>query len=558
MIITLIAISCVLQVNDSTSTTLLERTGWAAQRHAQLNERVKQQGGSADVVFVGDSITQGWEGAGAQVWEEQIAPLHAINLGIGGDRTEHVLWRFDNGNLEGLSPQVAVVMIGTNNFGQANSDSEDEVLDGIVAVVDVLQARLPCTHVLLLDIFPRGETFNNRRGSILQVNQALQGLYEHDERVTFLEIGHRFVEDDGSIDPKIMPDYLHLSEEGYRRWANSIMPAINAIQHGGSGMPKKQLQQKPNQKPDLSRGGPWDFDVLVYQVDVRGQSSQLGTFERAGVPSIASMEDGRLIAAHQWFPEDNVEAFDTIAVRFSSDDGKSWTKPTSMVFDGLDPEARYPFDPTLVVLEDGRVRLYFTYMVGSRIFEEATPGISSAISDDGIHFVKEEGMRFAMKGEPVIDCSVCKIGTLWHLISPKHDNTTPRAYHATSADGLHFEEQNQLSLDKSFKWLGCMVNQGRTCTFYGTQQHGAGSRQGGIPVATTTNGSKWKRASSLRIPGADPGVVVLEDGSMVVVTTGPPRQGTTSHQRMLDGKREGPGQQEPPKRGERRTRPQRR
>jgi len=282
MIITSIAISCVLQVNDSTSTTLLERTGWAAQRHTQLNERVKQQGGSADVVFVGDSITQGWEGAGAQVWEEQIAPLHAINLGISGDRTEHVLWRFDNGNLEGLSPQVAVVMIGTNNFGQANSDSEDEVLDGIVAVVDVLQARLPCTHVLLLDIFPRGETFNNRRGSILQVNQALQGLYEHDERVTFLEIGHRFVEDDGSIDPKIMPDYLHLSEEGYRRWANSIMPAINAIQHGGSGMPKKQLQQKPNQKPDLSRGGPWDFDVLVYQVDVRGQSSQLGTFERAG------------------------------------------------------------------------------------------------------------------------------------------------------------------------------------------------------------------------------------------------------------------------------------
>ena len=188
MIMTTIAISCVLQVHDSTSTTLLERTDWAAQRHTQLNERVKQQGARARLVFVGDSITQGWEGAGAKVWQEQFSPLHAINLGISGDRTEHVLWRFDNGNLEGLSPEVAVVMIGTNNFGQENSDSEDEVLDGIVAVVDALQSKLPDTRVLLLDIFPRGEGFNAMRGSLLQVNQALKSRYDLEERVTFLEI----------------------------------------------------------------------------------------------------------------------------------------------------------------------------------------------------------------------------------------------------------------------------------------------------------------------------------------------------------------------------------
>ena len=195
---------------------------WWVARTAQLQKVVDEVGSNADVIFVGDSITQGWEGNGAEIWKEHLAPLNAINLGIGGDRTEHVLWRLENGHLQGLSPKVAVVMIGTNNFGHDTPDTPAEVLEGIVAVVEKLKSSLKDVDVLLLDIFPRGRSFNQMRGSILQVNQALKTAYAKDGRVTFFPIGDLFIEDDGSIHQAIMPDYLHLSEKGYQIWFDAM------------------------------------------------------------------------------------------------------------------------------------------------------------------------------------------------------------------------------------------------------------------------------------------------------------------------------------------------
>ena len=214
-------------IYSASSTTPVPRDlDWWVQRTAQLQETVDSYGNDANVIFVGDSITQGWEGNGSKVWEEYFSPLKSINLGIGGDRTEHVLWRLSNGHLEGLSPDVAVVMIGTNNFGQSDPDSAPEVLEGVVSVVEKLKHELPNVHVLLLDIFPRGQSFNSMRGSILQVNQALQAKYALDDRVTFTSIGHHFIESDGSIDHSIMPDFLHLSERGYALWAKAIIQSV--------------------------------------------------------------------------------------------------------------------------------------------------------------------------------------------------------------------------------------------------------------------------------------------------------------------------------------------
>jgi lysophospholipase L1-like esterase len=178
------------------------------------------------VLFIGDSITQGWENAGSLVWQEKIAPLGALNFGISGDRTEHVLWRLENSNFEGVSPDFSVVMIGTNNFGQSPPDSELEVLDGIIAVVVKLGELFPDTTIILLDIFPRGESFNQMRGSILQVNQILKTKYAEDEQVHFLQIGHLFTTSKGEISQLIMPDYLHLSEAGYQIWADAILPHL--------------------------------------------------------------------------------------------------------------------------------------------------------------------------------------------------------------------------------------------------------------------------------------------------------------------------------------------
>ena len=137
--------------------------GWM-RRHESFNERVKQ--GNVDLIFVGDSITQGWEGAGKEVWARYYGHRNAVNLGIGGDRTQHVLWRLDHGNVDGIQPKAAVIMIGTNNSG-ANRNSASEMVDGVTAVVKKLREKLPQTRLLLLDIFPRGEQFNDQRGKIL-------------------------------------------------------------------------------------------------------------------------------------------------------------------------------------------------------------------------------------------------------------------------------------------------------------------------------------------------------------------------------------------------------
>ena len=198
------------------------RSGGWMNRHESFNQRVAK--GNVDLIFIGDSITHGWEGKGKAVWEKYYTKRNAVNLGIGGDRTEHVLWRLDNGNIKNISPKVAVVMIGTNNSGNGRNSAE-EMIDGVTAVIEKLRAKLPKTEILLLDIFPRGQRINAQRGKILQVNQVLSRL-DSRPNVTFLRIGQNFVSPDGSIAKDIMPDFLHLTPNGYEIWAKSIEPTL--------------------------------------------------------------------------------------------------------------------------------------------------------------------------------------------------------------------------------------------------------------------------------------------------------------------------------------------
>ncbi len=200
------------------------RTDGAATRQEEVLNRVRQAKGPVPVVFVGDSITQGWEGAGAAAWKASMEPLGALNIGVGGDRTEHVLWRLREAPLTPLSPKAVVVMIGTNNAGHGTS-TPGEILAGVRAVVSTILAQCPSTTVILLDIFPRGEQFNDMRGRIAQVNQALsrtEAFGPDASRVAWLPIGASFLELDGSISKQVMPDSLHLSAEGYERWAAAL------------------------------------------------------------------------------------------------------------------------------------------------------------------------------------------------------------------------------------------------------------------------------------------------------------------------------------------------
>jgi len=200
--------------------------GWK-DRHELINKRVEEAGEKAQVIFIGDSITQGWEGEGKEVWSKHFARYNAVNLGISGDRTQHVLWRLDNGNLKGLKPKAAVVMIGTNN-SNGEDNTAGQIADGVTAIVRKLRDKLADTKILLVPIFPRGENFNNQRGKILQVNQVVQKLAD-ERNILWVDFGQKFVTPEGRIPRELMPDYLHLSPRAYEIWAESINPLLGKI-----------------------------------------------------------------------------------------------------------------------------------------------------------------------------------------------------------------------------------------------------------------------------------------------------------------------------------------
>jgi beta-glucosidase len=209
---------------QNSAVTPVPREGNWLKRHESFNERVKQ--GNVDLVFIGDSITQGWEGAGKDVWKRQYGDRGAVNLGIGGDRTQHVLWRLENGNIEGISPKVAVIMIGTNNSGD---NSPEEIADGIEAIVGKLRTQLPRTRILLLGIFPRGSNPSDPRRQVNQKANEIVSKLADDEHVFYLDIGEEFLEDDGTLSREIMPDLLHLSPKGYEIWAKAIEPKLSEL-----------------------------------------------------------------------------------------------------------------------------------------------------------------------------------------------------------------------------------------------------------------------------------------------------------------------------------------
>lgn len=200
--------------------------GWK-ERHELLNKRAAEAGSKAQVIFIGDSITQGWEGSGKEIWSRYYSQRNAVNLGIGGDRTQHVLWRLENGNIEGLNPKVAVLMIGTNN-SNGEDNSPGQIVEGVRAIVRKLREKLPTTKVILLPIFPRSENYSAQRGKVAMINQVLRKTAD-DQNVLWIDFGHRFLNDDGSIPHDLMPDYLHLSTKGYQIWAESMEETISSI-----------------------------------------------------------------------------------------------------------------------------------------------------------------------------------------------------------------------------------------------------------------------------------------------------------------------------------------
>ncbi len=182
--------------------------------------------GAAPLVFIGDSITEGWNGNGQALWEKHFAPLGAANFGIGGDTTQNLLWRLKYGATGNLDPKAVMLLIGTNNFA-FTQDPPETIAAGVIALVDALTASYPNAKILLMGVFPRGETKNFKfRPGIDRINRIISQLESRD-RVTYLDIHSTLLEPDESLSKAVMPDFLHLSEEGYRRWAHAILPWVS-------------------------------------------------------------------------------------------------------------------------------------------------------------------------------------------------------------------------------------------------------------------------------------------------------------------------------------------
>jgi lysophospholipase L1-like esterase len=239
-------------------------------RHQDFLKRIEQSKGAGDVIFLGDSITHGWEGQKA--WQEHFGSFNPVNLGIGGDQTGHVLWRITDGHeLDNLKPKAAVIMIGTNNIG---GHTAEQIAGGIKAIVEELKKQKPDIKILVLGVFPRGgsgdaersleqitegikpinEELQKEKPDIKRLNALLRGLerqkgtipaakvnkkvgeinaiiskLDDGKTVFYKDIGKEFLDQNGGLSGEIMPDYLHLSAKGYDIWGKAIKGDIERL-----------------------------------------------------------------------------------------------------------------------------------------------------------------------------------------------------------------------------------------------------------------------------------------------------------------------------------------
>ena len=188
--------------------------------------RTKQ--GDVGVAFIGDSITQGWGGSGKALWEATFAPLKAVNYGIGGDSTRQVLWRLERGLVDGLTPKLVVLAIGTNNlYGDYNGGTDEEIAAGIRHCVEVLRAKLPQSKILVLGMLPRQ---NAHFCDLITHINALVAPVADGAQVRFLDPGAAFIKGPGAVKPELyVADQVHLTLAGYQVLEAAVGPVVSEL-----------------------------------------------------------------------------------------------------------------------------------------------------------------------------------------------------------------------------------------------------------------------------------------------------------------------------------------
>lgn len=220
---------------------------WRA-RHAAKCAAARSR--SHPLILVGDSITHLLEGDpafpgrfGAPFWDRLFAG-RTLNLGYGYDRTQNALWRLDHGELEGQTPELVVVMIGTNNIGDNGSVpacAPADTAEGIAAVCDLVHCRCPAARVLLMGLLPRGPAGGHLRERVAAVNRIIAGLPASRPWLGYRDIGAAYLAEDGSIPLHLMEDGVHPSTAGYRVWLDALMPHLRATAAFRTWLPESAI-----------------------------------------------------------------------------------------------------------------------------------------------------------------------------------------------------------------------------------------------------------------------------------------------------------------------------
>lgn len=231
LLISLLSFSVIAEEQPLSVKPVVQDAKWAVKwwmpRHKE-KIALKEKMGQVDLVFLGDSITHAWDNQGKQVWKKYYEPRKALNIGFSGDRTEHVLWRLNNGAVDGIKPKLIVLMIGTNNTGHRMDKAENTAL-GIKTILETLKTKLPETKVLMLAIFPRGAKPDDPKRVLNDnINKIIKD-YADNKNVYFQDINAKFLDKDGILQKTVMKDLLHPNQDQYQVWADAIENNVKAL-----------------------------------------------------------------------------------------------------------------------------------------------------------------------------------------------------------------------------------------------------------------------------------------------------------------------------------------
>ena len=211
-----------LPPGTNSAATAMPRLDWF--QRVQFNTAMAKKQPKVDLIFDGDSITDFWIKVGHNIWSQRYAKLNAFDFGISGDRTENLLWRLQNGQVDGLHPKLILLMIGTNNLAL---NTPDQIAEGVKADLDAYFKSCPDAVILLQAVFPRGEQPTDpNRAKIKAINENIS-KFDDGKKIIYVDFGDKFLSPDGTLSKDIMPDFLHPSEKGYQIWADAIQSEID-------------------------------------------------------------------------------------------------------------------------------------------------------------------------------------------------------------------------------------------------------------------------------------------------------------------------------------------